>query len=128
MTSFSCLSATMITLSGYSVLKKTTTRALHIVYNKPNLNLDKLHKLDKSTTIHIKYIKLHERKIPFYELNVHANKQYYNLTITNVLNFPRKIIGTNTFGYCTVTLWNQVLDSTKNEPNAKCFKVKITRN
>ena len=28
--------------------------ALRIVYNKPNLNLDKLLELDKSTTIHIK--------------------------------------------------------------------------
>ena len=31
-------------------------RALHIVYNEPNLNLDKLVELDKSTTIHIKNI------------------------------------------------------------------------
>ena len=29
-------------------------RALHKVYNKPNLNLDKLVELDKSTTFHIK--------------------------------------------------------------------------
>ena len=29
-------------------------RALRIVYNEPNLNLDKLVELDKSTTIHIK--------------------------------------------------------------------------
>ena len=45
-----------------------------MVYNKPNLNLDKLVELDKSTTIHIKniiavltdkYIKLQEGKIPF---------------------------------------------------------------
>ena len=31
-------------------------RALRIVYNKPNLNLDKLGELDKSSTIHIKNI------------------------------------------------------------------------
>ena len=31
-------------------------RALHIVYNEPNLNLDKLVELDKSTTTHIKNI------------------------------------------------------------------------
>ena len=31
-------------------------RAICIVYNKPNLNLDKLDELDKSTTIHIKNI------------------------------------------------------------------------
>ena len=31
-------------------------RALCIVYNKPNLNLDKLVELDKSNTIHIKNI------------------------------------------------------------------------
>ena len=31
-------------------------RALRIVYNEPNLNLDKLVELDKSTTIHIKNI------------------------------------------------------------------------
>ena len=31
-------------------------RALRIVYNEPNLNLEKLVELDKSTTIHIKII------------------------------------------------------------------------
>ena len=31
-------------------------RALGMVYNEPNLNLDKLVELDKSTTIHIKNI------------------------------------------------------------------------
>ena len=31
-------------------------RAFHIVYNEPNLNLDKLVELDKSITIHIKNI------------------------------------------------------------------------
>ena len=31
-------------------------RALLIIYNEPNLNLDKLIKLGKSTTIHIKII------------------------------------------------------------------------
>ena len=48
-------------------------RALRIVYNEPNLNLDKLVELDKSTTIHIKNIitlltevyKLQEGKIAF---------------------------------------------------------------
>ena len=37
-------------------INKIQKRALPIVYNEPNLNLDKLFELDKSTTIHIKNI------------------------------------------------------------------------
>ena len=32
------------------------------------------------------------------------------------------------FVFRATQLWNQVPDSTKNEPNAKCFKAKLTRN
>ena len=112
-------------------------RALGIGYNKPNLNLGKLVELDKSTTIHIKNVITLVTEV--YETTSGENpvfmnkiftqkKQYYNLQITNVLNFPKVIgskYGTNTFA---THLWNKVPDSIKNEPNAKCFKAKFTRN
>ena len=41
-------------------LNQIQKRALRIVYNEPNLNLDKLVELDKSTTIHIKNIITHK--------------------------------------------------------------------
>ena len=54
----------------------------------------------------------------------------FYLRIT-ILNFP-KVIGskysTSIFGFRATQLWNQVPDSIRNEPNAKCFKAKLTRN
>ena len=115
-------------------------RALRIAYNEPNLNLDKLVELDKSTTIHIKNIltlltevyKTTRGENPIFMNKILTQtKQYYNLRITNLVSFPKVIgskYGTNTFVFHATQLWNQVLDSIKNEPNAKCFKVKLTRN
>ena len=115
-------------------------RALRIVYNEPNLNLDKLVELDKSTTIHIKNIitlltevyKTTRGENPIFMNKIFTQKkQYYNLRITNLLSFPKVIgskYGTNTFVFRATHLWNQVPDSIKNEPNAKCFKAKLTRN
>ena len=115
-------------------------RALRIVYNEPNLNLDKLVELDKSTTIHIKIIitlltevyKTTRGENPIFMNKIFTpKKQYYNLRITNLLSFPKVIgskYGTNTFVFRATHLWNQVPDSIKNEPNAKCFKAKLTRN
>ena len=115
-------------------------RALRIVYNEPNLNLDKLVELDEGTTIHIKNIialltevyKTSRGENPIFMNKIFSQKkQYYSLRITNLINFPKVIgseNGTNTFVFRTTHLWNQVPDSIKNEPNAKCFKVKLTRN
>ena len=114
-------------------------RALRIVYNEPNLNLDKLVELDKNTTIHIKNItlltevyKTTSGENPIFMNKIFTQeKQYYNLQITNLLSFPKVIgskYGTNTFVFRATHLWNQVPDSIKNEPNAKCFKAKLTRN
>ena len=115
-------------------------RPLRIVYNEPNLNLDKLVELDKSTTIHIKNIitlLTEVYKTTSGENSIFMNKiftpkkQYYNLRITNLLSFPKVIgskYGTNTFVFRATHLWNQVPGSIKTEPNAKCFKPKLTRN
>ena len=115
-------------------------RALHIVHNEPNLNLDKLVELDKSTTVHIKnritlltevYKTTSGENAIFMNKILNQKKQYYNLRITNLLSFPNVIgskYGTNTFVFRATHLWNQVPDSVKNEPNAKCFKAKLTRN
>ena len=58
-----CLTSNIVALSWYSVEKTLKNKTyqiqkltLRIVYSKPNLNLDKLVELDKSTTIHIKTI------------------------------------------------------------------------
>ena len=115
-------------------------RVLCIVYNKQNLNLDKLVELDKSTTIHIKNIKTLLTEVykttrgenPIFMNKIFTEKkQHCNLRITNLLSFPKVIgskYGTNTFVFHATHLWNQVPDSIKNEPNAKCFKAKFTRN
>ena len=115
-------------------------RAVRIVYNEPNLNLDKLVELDKITTIHIKNIitlltevyRTTSGENPIFMNKIFTQKkQYYNLRITNLLRFPKVIgskYGTNTFAFCSTHLWNQVTDSIKNEPNTKCFKAKLTRN
>ena len=115
-------------------------RALRIVYNEPNLNLDKLVELDKSTTIHIKntitlipeVYKTTSGENPIFMDKIFSQKkQYYNLRITNLQSFPNVIgskYGTNTFGFRATHLCNQVPDSIKNESNAKCFKAKLTRN
>ena len=54
----------------------------------------------------------------------------FHLRIT-ILNFP-EVIGskysTSIFSFRATQLWNQVPDSILNEPNAKCFKAKLTRN
>ena len=115
-------------------------RTLRIVHNEPNLNLDKLVELDKSTTIHIKNIitlltevyKTKRGENPIFMNKIFTQKkQYYNLRITNLLSFP-KVMGskysTKIFVFRATQLWNQVPDSIKNEPNAKCFKAKLTRN
>ena len=148
----SCLNSTIVALSGCSVVKhycsktlqnkinQIQKRALRIVYNEPNLNLDKLVELEKSTTIHIKNIitlltEVHKttrgENAMFMNKIFTQKKQYYNLRITNLLTFPKVIgskYGTNTFVFRAIQLWNQVSDSIKNEPNAKCFKAKLTRN
>ena len=115
-------------------------RGLSIVYNEQNLNLDNPVELDKSTTIHIKNIitmltevyKTTSGENPIFMNEIFTQKkQYYNLRITNLLSFPKVIgskYGTNTFVFRATHLWNQVPDSIKNEPNAKCFKAKLTRN
>ena len=73
-------------------------RALRTVYNQPNLNLDKLVELDKSTTIHIKNIvtlltevyKTTSGENPIFMNKIFTpKKQYYNLRITNLLSFPK---------------------------------------
>ena len=55
--------------------------------------------------------------------------QQYNLRISKLLNFPAvKCLKfrTNTFGLRGTYLWNQVPESIKIEPNAKCSEGKIT--
>ena len=74
---------------------------LCLIYNELNLNLDKLAEPDKITNIHIKNVitllsELHktargEYPIIFIKFSP-KRKQYYNLRITNLLNFP-KVIG-----------------------------------
>ena len=100
-------------------------RALRIVYNEPNLNLDKLVELDKSTTIHIKniitlltevYKTTRGENLIFMNKMFPPKKQYYNLRITNLISFPKVIdskYGTNTFVFRATQLWNQVPDSSK---------------
>ena len=101
-------------------------RALRIVYKEPNLNLDKLVELDKSTTIHIKNIitlltevyKTARGENPIFMNKIFTQKKhYYNLRITNLLNFPKVIgskYGTNTFAFRATHLWNQVPGSIEN--------------
>ena len=70
-------------------------------------------------------------KFHFSEQVFHLKKEYYNIRITDLLNFPKVIgskYGTKTVGFHATHLWNQVPDSIKNESSAKCFKVKIMRN
>ena len=121
-------------------INQTQKRPLRTVYNEPNLNLDKLFELDNYTTIHIKNIitlltevyKTTTGENPIFMNKIFIQKkQYYNLRITNLLSYPKVIgskYGTNTFVFRATHLWNQVPDSIKNEPNAKCFKAKLTRN
>ena len=121
-------------------INQTQKRPLRTVYNEPNLNLDKLFELDNYTTIHIKNIitlltevyKTTTGENPIFMNKIFIQKkQYYNLRITNLLSYPKVIgskYGTNTFVFRATHLWNQVPDSIKNEPNAKCFKVKLKRN
>ena len=121
-------------------INQTQKRPLRTVYNESNLNLDKLFELDNYTTIHIKNIitlltevyKTTTGENPIFMNKIFIQKkQYYNLRITNLLSYPKVIgskYGTNTFVFRATHLWNQVPDSIKNEPNAKCFKVKLTRN
>ena len=115
-------------------------KALRIVYNEPNLNLDRLVELDKSTTIHIKNIitlltevyKTTRGENPIFMNKMFTQKkQHCNLRITNLLSFPKVIgskYGANTSVFRATQLWNQVPDSIKRQPNAKCFKAKLTRN
>ena len=121
-------------------INQTQKRPLRTVYNESNLNLDKLFELDNYTTIHIKNIitlltevyKTTTGENPIFMNKIFIQKkQYYNLRITNLLSYPKVIgskYGTNTFVFRATHLWNQVPDSIKNEPNAKCFKVKLNRN
>ena len=114
-------------------------RALRIVYNEPNLNLDKLVELDKSTTIQVKKIitlltevyKTARGENPIFMNKIFVpKKQYYNLLITNILSFPKVVgsrYGTNTFVFRATHVWDQVPESIKNELNAKCFRAKLTR-
>ena len=100
-------------------------RALRIVYNEPNLNLDKLVELDNSITIHIKNIitlltevyKTTSGENPIFMYKIFTQKkQYYNLRITNLLSFA-KVIGSKygkTLVFRTTHVWNQVPDSIKN--------------
>ena len=52
-------------------------------------------------------------------------KQYYNLRITNLINFSKVIglkYGTNTFVFRATRFWNQVSGPIKNEPNIKMLQ------
>ena len=92
-----------------------------MVYNEPNLNLDKLVEPDKSTTIHIKNIitlltevyKTTRGENPIFMNKIFTQKkQYYNLRITNLLSFPKVIgskYGTNAFVFRATQLWNHAL-------------------
>ena len=53
---YSCLVWMFCSKTLQNKINQIQKRALRIVYNEPNLNLDKLVELDKSTTIHIKNI------------------------------------------------------------------------
>ena len=115
-------------------------KTLRIICNEPNINLNKLAELNKSTTIHIKNIitlltevyKTARGENPiFMNKTFTLKKQYYNLWITSLLNFLKFIDSkyrTNTFVFLVSHLWSQIPDSIKKEPNTKCFKAKITRN
>ena len=115
-------------------------KTLRIICNEPNINLNKLAELNKSTTIHIKNIitlltevyKTARGENPiFMNKTFTLKKQYYKLWITSLLNFPKFIDSkyrTNTFVFLVSHLWSQVPDSIKKEPKTKCFKAKITRN
>ena len=115
-------------------------KTLRIICNEPNINLNKLAELNKSTTIHIKNIvtlltevyKTARGENPiFMNKTFTLKKQYYNLWITSLLNFLKFIDSkyrTNTFVFLVSHLWSQVPDYIKKEPNTKCFKAKITRN
>ena len=84
-------------------------RALRILHNKPNLNLDKLGELDKSTIIHIKniitlltevYKTTRGGNTIFMNKIFTPKKQYYNLRITTLLSLPKVIdskYGTDNF-------------------------------
>ena len=126
----SCLSSTTVAFSGCSVVKhckinksNTKKRALRIMYNEPNLNLDKLADLTRST-IHINNVitlltevhKTTRMENPIFMNRIfNQKKHYYNLQITNLLNFPKDI------GSCFrgTHLWNQVPDSIKNGTKRK---------
>ena len=80
------------------IKKKYQTQkiALRLVHNEPNLNIDKLVELDKSTTVHIKNIitlltevyKTTSGENPIFMNKIFTpKKQYYKLRITNLLNF-----------------------------------------
>ena len=137
---YCCLDWMFCSKTLQNEINQIQKRALPIVYNEPNLNLDKLVELEKSITIHIKNIitlltevyKTTRGENPIFMYKIFTQKkQYYNLRITNLLSFPKVIgskYGTNTFVFHATQLWNQVPDSIKNEPNAKCFKAKFTRN
>ena len=137
---YCCLAWMFCSKTLQNKINQIQKRALLIVYNEPNLNLDKLIELDKSTTIHTKNIitlltevyKTTTGEYPtFMNKTFTQKKQYYNLPITNLLRFPKVIgskYGTSIFVFRANHLWNQVPDSIKNEPNAKCFKAKLTRN
>ena len=53
---YCCLVRMFCSKALQNKINRIQKRALCIVYNKPNLNLDKLVELDKSNTIHIKNI------------------------------------------------------------------------
>ena len=53
---YCCLVWMVCSKTLQSKINQIQRRALRIVYNEPNVNLDKLVELDKSTTIHIKDI------------------------------------------------------------------------
>ena len=137
---YCCLVWMVCSKTLQSKINQIQRRALRIVYNEPNVNLDKLVELDKSTTIHIKDIitlltevyKTTSGENPIFMNKIFTpKKQYYNIRITNLLSFPKTMgskYGTNVFFFRTTHLWNQVPDSIKNEPKTKWFKAKLTRN
>ena len=53
---YCCLVWMFCSKTPQNKINQIQKRALLIVYNKPNLSLDKLVELDKSTTIHVKNI------------------------------------------------------------------------
>ena len=91
---YCCLVGMFCSKTLQNKINQIQKRALRIVYNEPNLNLDKLVKLDKSTIIHIKNIitpltevyKTTRGKNPIFMNKIFTQKkQYYNLRITNLL-------------------------------------------